>query len=77
VDQDGHLQVLFEQEPQVHDDMRPVWTTMNPTDRTDIRKRIIGLAKTAVEELKKSGEEAFEHVIPRSTFQDGIPKTTT
>jgi hypothetical protein len=62
VEQDGNSQLCFEQEPQVHDEKRPVWTTMNPTDRGDIRKTIVRLAKTAVEKLKKSGEETFEYL---------------
>src|SRR4029079_13268143 len=48
----NEMQVQLEQEPQVHDEKRPVWTTMNPTDRIDIRKRIVSLAMTAVTKLK-------------------------
>jgi hypothetical protein len=54
----------FETGPEVHDESRPVWTTMNQTDRPDIRKKIADLARKAAEKLKKSGEDMFEHIVP-------------
>lgn len=50
-------------EPQVHDELRPVWTSMNPTDRFDIRKQFERLVRGGVAELKKSGEDVFERKI--------------
>ncbi len=36
---------------------------MNPTDRPDIRRQIIRVARNAADRLKKSGEDRFEHFV--------------
>lgn len=54
----------FESGPEVHDEKLPRWTPMNPTDRHDIRKKMIQLAMNAAEKLRKSGEETFEYLVP-------------
>jgi hypothetical protein len=51
-------------EPEVHDEKRPAWTRMNPTDRPDIRKELTTRARKAIEMLKKSGDATFEYKIP-------------
>jgi hypothetical protein len=56
--------VEFDIGPQVHDEERPVWTTMNETDRPDIRKQIINLVRKAAERLMSSGKDRFEYRIP-------------
>lgn len=55
--------LTFECGPQVHDECREVWTTMNDTDRPDIRERMRSLAFTARDKLKASGKDKFEHLI--------------
>jgi hypothetical protein len=55
------LKVLFEREPQVHDEDRPVWTTMNLTDRPDVRKKFESLVGNAMAKLKASGDSEFEY----------------
>ena len=57
------VDVLVSSSPQVHDEYREVWTTMNDTDRPDIRERIRSLAFTARDKLKASGKDKFEHLI--------------
>jgi hypothetical protein len=54
----------FEYGPAVLDEKRPVWTTMNPTDRPDIRKKLTSLAINGIRKLKASTEDTFEHLIP-------------
>jgi hypothetical protein len=54
----------FEYGPAVLDERRPVWTTMNPTDRPDIRKQLTRLVTKAAEKLKLSGQDSFEHLLP-------------
>lgn len=56
-------QIVFESGPQVHDEDRAVWTTMNETDRPDLRKRFKELVVKAREKLEASGQDTFEYVI--------------
>jgi hypothetical protein len=56
--------IRFTQELQVHDERRPVWTTMNLTDRPDVRRRMEHLVKKAVDEALKSSDHSFEKIIP-------------
>jgi hypothetical protein len=53
----------FQEEPQVHDAERPVWTTMPSDQRPDIRREIAAKAKKALEMMRKSGKPNFEYVI--------------
>jgi hypothetical protein len=55
--------VIFETGCEVHDEGRDVWTTMNATDRPDIRKQIRSLVQKANEKMKDSGEDSFERLI--------------
>jgi hypothetical protein len=55
--------LIFECGPHVHDECREDWTTMNDTDRPDIRERMRSLAFTARDKLKASGKDKFEHLI--------------
>jgi hypothetical protein len=48
--------VVFESDPEVHDENRDVWTTMNRTDRPDIRKTICSKILLAQKKLEQSGE---------------------
>jgi hypothetical protein len=53
----------FEEEPQVHDAERPVWTTMPSDQRLDIRKEIISKARKACDMMKKRGKNSFEYLV--------------
>lgn len=53
-------EVVFESEPQVHDENRDVWTTMNRTDRPDIRQMICQKVLSAQKKMDKSDEDRFE-----------------
>ncbi len=55
--------VAFESGPEVHDENLPRWTTMNSTDRPDIRAKIIDLAKRGAKALAESGTDKFERLI--------------
>jgi hypothetical protein len=48
---------------QVHDELRDVWTTMNPGDRSDVRVKMIELVLYALSRMKAKGLERFEHEI--------------
>jgi hypothetical protein len=52
--------VVFESEPEVHDENRDVWTTMNLTDRPDIRKTIRSKVLLAQKKIEESGEDGFD-----------------
>ena len=54
----------FESEPQVHDEKRPVWTTMNLTDRPDIRKMLVDRATKGLKKLQATGKDKFEYIVP-------------
>ena len=53
----------FDGEVEVHDENIDRWTPMNPSDRPDIRKKIISLVTKGIQQLKKGGKDSFEHTI--------------
>jgi hypothetical protein len=63
----GHLNglndVIFEYGPAVHDEYRDVWTTMNTTDRPDLRNTICDLVLKAADKMQATGQAQFEHLI--------------
>jgi hypothetical protein len=52
--------IIFKSGPQVQDERRDVWTTMNDTDRPDIRKSMENKVLAAAKELKNSSKATFE-----------------
>jgi hypothetical protein len=55
--------INFESGPEVHDENRPVWTTMNAIDRPDIRKKMESLVLFAIEKMNVSKQSKFEHLV--------------
>lgn len=54
-------QFIFESQPQVHDENRDVWTTMNLTDRPDIREQMRSKVIYATKKMIANGEDTFEY----------------
>ncbi|MFK4536183.1 hypothetical protein ABIA00_004366 [Bradyrhizobium ottawaense] len=60
---DDRGKIKFESGPEVHDENRPVWTTMNATDRSDIRRKMESLVLFAIEKINVSKQSKFEHLV--------------
>ena len=51
----------YDYDTKVHDENRNIWTSMNPTERRDVQKKMTDLVMYAAKKMKDDGKDIFEH----------------